>query len=395
MKRLLAALVVSSVAAAGPDIPDLAKRLGSQDPEVRQKAGEELRALADTDPQSLAPLLGDPDPEVSAAARETMERRGVFEDPAKTARCRELLKQLGATEAGAKGRGEAIRELLELGGPAVCVVQGELEATPACEQVREPVKVLAVGVTATLSLRAKNTGTTALWWCPSLNSLYTTTEPFGRRPSTGFGGGMRAGIRSSCGGREDKRTAEQKVIDALSALARVPAGESFTIASADVVPRRSCLLSAAVTRFSTTRDVPEGVFSGRSLRADYRDFDLHPRSTFAALKETSNYAFRARVFRDEDGKWSLELTALDDRPAPWAKGTSFDPFWWAAVDMNGNLVGNGALREEFVEDADWKKDETRVFPMPGPVPPGTVKLWMGYDEKPDGAQVVPAAVEVR
>ncbi|MCE9582919.1 MAG: hypothetical protein K8T20_10525 [Planctomycetes bacterium] len=397
MKRLswvfVAAMAVAAAADPDAEIGALAERLGSADPDVRQKALPDLEALADSSPERLLRLLEHTDPEVAAAVRSILEPRGIFPEPEKTQRCQSLFKLLSTTPPGAQGRRKLVEELLELGGPAVTRLAIELASEPNCQAMPAATRVIAAGVKTKLALQARNAGGAAFWWSPATRSIYAFEEPFGRRRAGGMGSS-----RFSCGtggARESTETPEELVIRALTTLARVPAGAIFNIAEEDYVPARRVFYHVTTSSNSSPSSLPlEGVFSGRRVRVDPPNLDARPTAIVAALSESQAAGFKGRIIRNTAGRWALEVTALEEHAAPVSKGI-YDPFWWVAEGEGGLVRGNGSLREDEAADEAWTKDEVRVIPLDKNLPEGTTRLWLGLDVTPGGAQLVPAPVDAR
>lgn len=351
-----------------------AAKCASEDPAERVEGARILGEVADEDPKSVIALLEHPDPEVAGAAAGVLENRGIFVDPAKSERCGELLEELTRADLKAAERRPLVEELLNLGAPAVAIVEAEL-ARSETEDVAEPVLVLDAGAEQVVPLQLKNAGRRGLWYQSGNLNAYSRVEPFGRRPLGGRGGGGSAMSRFGCGGGEPPAP-EEVVLSFLSSLRRVPPGATFEAGACKLSGARCGLVSIQSNRISTNARRYEAIFSGRPLVNEAAPITVFPAARVVLLAARGGPSFRVAAVRDGEG-WALEVTAQADLPAVNVAG--LDPLWWAAEGEGRTFLGNGPMRVEDVEDAAWKAGDVRRFPLTAPLPAGTTRLWFGYD----------------
>ncbi|MBI2921721.1 MAG: hypothetical protein HYY18_11615 [Planctomycetes bacterium] len=397
MKRLFAPVLLGLALCARADelserVEAAAAKCASEDPAERVEGARMLVEIADVDATRVMALLGHADPEVAGAAAGVLENRGIFVDPAKSERCGELLEALTREDLKAEERRPLVAELLNLGAPAVAIVEAEL-ATSETADVAEPVLVLDAGVEQVVPLQLKNTGRRGLWYPSGLLNTWSHVEPFGRRPLGGRSGGGSFRSRFGCGGGEPPAP-EEVVLRFLSSIRRVAPGATFEAGACKLSGARCGIVSISSNRISTNTRRSEAVFSGRALVNETAPVSVFPTARVVLLAERQGPSFRLAATRGGDG-WALEVEALADGAALNVAG--LDPLWWAAEGEGRAFLGSGPMRVEDVEDAAWKTGEVRRFSLPEALPAGTSRLWFGYDrdftaEKPE--QYVAGPVEI-
>jgi len=395
--KTLFLLAVAAVLASADDLDDrllaAAKQIASDDP-AAQEAGERalLKAAPDGGPR-LRTMLDALDEADRPAVRTVVLENGLFFEEKKTRRCRSLFRKITKMSTLDSARRVLIKELLELGEPAAAQLAAELRHCDALA-VRFRTRVVDPDSINGVSLVLRNAGKRALWF----NSAGIN------QGSRLYGFGTRTGKFPWFSGRsigdvfgEEPGTPEDRLLDDLDDMVRLPAGKRFELDPAPVRTNDCGMFYVRSWHTEIDRRKSVATFSGVRIPFPVAKPKASPMIRLALVRETTSKAFRATIV-PEGASFVLEVTALEDRAAPPEKpdfDRGFDHVWWLAEGADRLFLGCGAIRREPEREADWKKDEVRRYALPVPLPDGTKRLWMGFDEVFPKEQVIAAPVEIR
>lgn len=173
------ALCACGCAMGEPPKPEEVEALGTalaeEDSGKRQIAQERLESLADAHPEELRSLLRHPDKEVSSRVRETLGKRGVFEDPVLTRQCAAYLAAFSDTQDFATRR-ELLRTLFALGREVREYVAWEFSDSVA--EVLPPKSIVVeTPLAPCLQVRYRNPTRHGLWFDPRIYATRLEGEP--------------------------------------------------------------------------------------------------------------------------------------------------------------------------------------------------------------------------
>ena len=386
MRFAILFLAVSVAAADELDdrIRDLVRMLESEDPLVRDSGERELLMVAQSDWRRLASLLEHPDAEVRARVRQVFDAAEVIPESGKTEKMRELLKALSVQEPGSN-RAATVEALLALDPAAARLVSRELRLG-TISQSSPNIAVAKPGqITATFEALAD--GPCAAWVLPGRYRVDASPQPFGCRPLVGR---IRGRVWSSSWTVIRRgETPEMAIVRNLSAMVRIPPGEKFAVATWKGEHPECTRLDVRLQATPSRQEFLEAEFCGCTLSLPEAGDAVGMAIRIYLLGQRDSRAFRVETFEDGETR-GLVATAL--RTIPAHTDRILDPFWWVALDENGDFLTEGAFCSEEAEIKEWAEGESRRVPIRQPLPEGTRTLWMGLNCGSE--QAVPAPVEV-
>lgn len=377
--RSLLALAVLASAALADDAESRRDRirasLADSDPSVRAKGREAFDAFADERLDLARSLTKDKDPEVAVAAKEVLFEKCIFREDVDAKRFGEILQSMSDPSRDATRRKELFRKFLSLGPEAAAFLAAELKETKATIDL--DLSPMRLGDRREIDVLVKNGGSQAFWYDPEGYVVDLSFEKFDTFRCIGCRLGRRV-VRSS----SDESS---RVLDGLSRLRRVPPGASFSMGLFTAEP--TCCGEFQVVLRLKDKENTRAVFSGQEIPLRPPELALE-RSSFAAMGTRELEGFTAEILpRGPEGRPAIRVTAETD--AGEAPGIG-DGGWWAATDADGQLIAHGLIHDDdvVVLMEAWKLHETRTEELDRDPPPGTKKLWLGFNAGGD-QQAVP------
>ena len=383
----ISAFFALALAVCADDLDDRLRaavaRMESEDAAERDAGEADLVKLAPVAPEKVKELLEHADPEVRARVERVCRKTGLVKVDENTRRREEIFREMARPTKTPRVREEAIRELLELGPGTAAMVARELREGKYVE-VPEPVRVVAPGSPG-VTLRIRNPGPFGCWFRPERNIVSPRLSPFGLRPGnevswSGAVGGLLVFLQTGA-------SLEDQAVEYLACLVRIPPGGTADFGTSGRMPGRCGVLDLTGTRMGYhIKRAMAAEFQGVGVAFPEADPPGMPDARRIVLGRTESDHLAAVAVREDDG-WALEVTALDDRPAPEHR-EAYDNFWWAALGEDDAWLGSGAMESTKEKRAALKKGELRRVPLRAALPEGTRRLWLGYDENFKDVQAV-------